>query len=169
MSTPTDGLFLQSDGKHGICVDATGAPGMLAPALSDLLAALRETDEDLPDCLRQIGQNWGERMVARFPALLAERTGRTLPLAQAPVEPFLGLCCDYLQAHGFGRCDFAAQEPTLTIHIQDGQPDALPLLAGFFEALISTVADLPVQCRPVTENGHHLRLEVFQPADATEN
>ncbi len=169
MTVPTNDFFLQSDGKHGIYVDVTGAPGMLAPALSDLLAALREADEDLPDCLRQIGQDWGERMVARFPALLAERTGRTRPLAQSPVQPFLGLCGDYLRAHGFGQCDFVAQEPTLTIHIQDGQPDALPLLAGFFEALISTVADLPVQCRPVTENGHYLCLEVFQPTDAIED
>jgi|YNPBryulayer2012_1023412.scaffolds.fasta_scaffold02402_5 hypothetical protein len=169
MTAPTNELFLQSDGKHGVCVDATGAPSMLAPALSDLLAALHEVDEHPQDCLRQIGRDWGERMVARFPMLLAERTGQTLPLAQSPVQPFLELCCDYLHAHGFGRCDFVTQEPTLNIYIHDGQPAALPLLAGFFEALISTVANLPVQCRPVMENGHHLRLEVFQPADALEN
>lgn len=142
---------------------------MLAPALSDFLAVLHEADEDAPDCLRQIGQAWGERMVARFPALLAERTGRRLPLAQSPIQPFLALCRDYLQAHGFGHCDFVVQEPTLTIHIQHGNPATVPLLAGFFEALISTVADLPVQCQQTTDEGQDLRLVVFQPEDDIES
>ncbi|MGQ9898566.1 MAG: hypothetical protein ACUVR8_13565 [Acidobacteriota bacterium] len=164
MTTPTDEIFLQRDGKHGICVDVTGARSMLAPTLSDLLASLHEVDEDRLDCLHRIGQDWGERMVTRFPVLLAQRRGQTLPLAQSPVEPFLDLCRAYLQAHGFGRCDFIAQEPTLIIHIQDGQPEALPLLVGFFEALISAVADLPARCRPATVDGHQLYLEVFQPA-----
>ncbi|OYT71212.1 MAG: hypothetical protein CFK52_08800 [Chloracidobacterium sp. CP2_5A] len=158
----TDETFFRLDGKRGLCADATGAPSLAAPDLDDLLDALREAEADASDYLRRIGQAWGKRMVERFARLLAERTGSALPLAQAPVEPFLALCHAYLSAHGFGQCVFVEGEPTLAVHIRDGASKASPLLAGFFEALISGVTDTPVVCRTQALEANHIVLEAFQ-------
>ncbi len=160
--TVTDETFFRLDSKRGRCADATGAPSMAAPDLSDLLAALREMETDAPDCLRGIGQAWGKRVAERFARLLAERTGRPATLAQAPLEAFLALCRDYLGAHGFGQCAFVESEPTLAIHIQGGQPGASPMLAGFFEALIAGVINAPVLCRMQAPEPERVILQVFQ-------
>ncbi|MFQ3638742.1 MAG: hypothetical protein SNJ62_01855 [Chloracidobacterium sp.] len=157
-------LFLQMDGKHGICADATGAPGMAAPALDDLLATLHETETDALDALRHIGHTWGKQTAGRFTQLLAEQIGQAASLSQFPVELFLDLCRDYLQTHGFGTCAFIAQEPTLSVHIQDGQPSTAHLLTGFFEGLIGSILGTAVICRASTPLPQRLVLDVFQAA-----
>lgn len=162
MTLTADELFLRMDGKHGLCADATGAPGMTAPAPADLIAALGETETDAPDCLRAIGIAWGRRAIERFARLLALQTGSPTPLAQAPAEPFLNLCRDYLDAHGFGACAFVEGDPTLAVHIQDAPADVDALLAGFFEALIAGVIEAPVTCRTATATANQTVLEVFR-------
>ncbi|MCS7079930.1 MAG: hypothetical protein NZ585_07755 [Chloracidobacterium sp.] len=166
MTLTADELFFQRDGKRGLCADATGAPGMAAPELDTLASALGETEADQSDCWRAIGQAWGRRMVERFARLLALRTGLPTVLAQAPVEPFLDLCRDYLRAYGFGSCVFVAGEPTFAVHLRDIPAGADALLAGFFEALIGGVMETPVACRVKAPTADQIVLEVFQQAES---